>query len=230
MSSLGQPTNDKIFLGIVGGKLVQTVPEGTPNAVRREWEAGGKTGVKWELQHDNITGKIEEISFYEGEKDGRKFVNLSIRFDKTGDKYPVLSVGTTSKYAEDLMKKLPNINKKEDVKIRPFSYIPDGKDKPVSGVEVKQQDGTGQFNKKITNFFWDANALVEGKDKKGKSVNGMPTPTVEELENSDWEMFYKRVNRFLTKYTRENIVTKTQSFTPPQMPARNEINPDDIPF
>lgn len=239
MSTIGTVENSKIFLGIAGGKIVQTVPEGTPGAVKREWEAGGRKGVKFELQHDNITGTIEEVYFYEGESDGRKFTSLNIKFDKgENGKYPVLTISPTTKYGQDLMKKLPGVNFREDVKIRPFKFIPDGEDREVTGVEIKQRDGTGQFNKKINNFFWDA------IKKTGK--NGLPSPTDEEKENSDWEMYYKRVDRFLVKHTKEVVCSKfvkqegalidsakkaVNEFDAPKKVAYpEEIRPEDIPF
>ena len=50
----------KPFLRIVGGNIVQEVPEGTEGAKLREYETpSGKTGKKWELNFINWTGKVE---------------------------------------------------------------------------------------------------------------------------------------------------------------------------
>jgi hypothetical protein len=226
MSSLNSSEVENIYLSIVQGKISEKVGEGAPGAVRREWEAGGKKGVKWEKIYEDMQGFIEEVSFYEGEHDGRKFVQLQLKFDKQANgMHPVLAMGTTTKYAEDVMKKLPLIDFGMEVKIRPFNFIDPVKDKPVTGVSIYQQDGMGKFEKKIGNFFYD----TEGK----KAKNGMVEPTDEEKDNSDWEMYYKKVNRFLTKYTRENIVPKfplnEAKKVAPAYP-KQEIDAEEIPF
>ena len=56
MSKTETSSSNKQYLSIVQGSLRQSVPEGTPEAVRREWEAGGDKGVKHEIVFKAITG------------------------------------------------------------------------------------------------------------------------------------------------------------------------------
>jgi hypothetical protein len=73
MSKPEHDTSNKLYLSIVQGSLKQSVPEGTPGAVRREWEAGGEKGVKFEIPYKAYTGRITNVYFYDGESNGRKF-------------------------------------------------------------------------------------------------------------------------------------------------------------
>lgn len=235
MSNLETRSNNNLYLSIVQGSLRQAVPEGTPNAVRREWEAGGKKGVKWEIEYNAIVGKIVNVDFYQGEKDGKKFTNLNLTLDEVEGKYPVISVGVKTRYASDLMKKLPKVDFMEEVRIRPYSFQPEGEDKNVTGVEITQRDNTGNFNKKVSNFF------VKKEGDKWVATNGFPEPDEETRQSGEWEDYYRQVAKFLMGYTKQNITTK---FNETKMPKsyeaehkndstdypEEEINPDDIPF
>lgn len=223
MASLEAQTSNKKFLSIAQGSIRETVPEGTPNAVRRDWEAGGQKGTKWELVYDNITGRITSVDFFDGEtKEGRKFSNINITFDEMNGKVPVLSVGLSTRYATDLLKKLPNVDFKEEVRLRPYSFIPDGEDKEKTGVSITQIDHTGNFGKKIVNFFH------KKEGDKWVAVNGYPEPTDE--DRSDWKFYYMKAERFLVQYTKANIVPKFAVAEAAIEYPEEVINPEDVPF
>jgi hypothetical protein len=229
MSKLEQNQTDRIYLSIVQGSLRQVVPEGTPDAVVRKWEAGGQTGIKHELVHRAITGKIVGVSFYEGETGGRKFQNINLSFDADeGKKTPVISTGTGTRYCRDILKKLPNIDFNEEVKIRPFAFTPEGEDKEVIGVEILQRDGRGEFAKKIQSYFHKKDG------DKTISINGYPTPEgkTEDYTQEDWQIFGNQVKKFLVQYTREKICPKFFVSEKIDKPLGvDEIsNPDAIPW
>lgn len=241
MSQLEQSSNNSVYLSIVQGSLRQQVPEGTTGAVRREWEAGGRKGVKHELIYKNAVGKIAEVSFYEGESEGRKFSTLNIRLDEQEDgKTPVITTGIESRYAQDFLKKLPNVDLEEQVKILPYSFIPDGEEKEKTGVSILQQSSTGNFDKKIKNYFWD--------EKTNKAAHGFPVPDKSSgFDSDDWKVYFTQVKKFLVTYTRENVLPKfdgdplANEFAKPlgELSGTVEqetgevsgtINPEDIPF
>lgn len=226
MAELKSSTSDKKFLKIAEGKIREKVPEGTQGAIARTWEAGGKSGTTHEFVFDEITGRITNVSFYEGEHEGKKFTSLNIELDKIDGKTPVLSVGLDSKYAGDAMKKLPNVDFNEEVKIRPFSFIPDGEEKPVVGMEFKQRDGLGQFEKKIHNFF----GKKEGE--KWVPANGFPVPEgdVALYSSDDWKIFYLGVKKFLVNYTKEHICSKFEVADEGIKYPDEDIKPEDIGF
>jgi hypothetical protein len=223
MATRERAENDKVFLKIVDGTLRQSVPEGTQNAVMREWQAGGKTGVLWELIDKAVRGRIVDVSFYEGEHDGKKFQSLNVTLDREdeNDKYVVITTGIDTRYAQDILKKLPNVDFGEEVRIRPYSYIPNGKEKASTGVELTQQDAvTGQFTKKIESFF-------DGyeKDKKqffGKNGFPMPEGDTHEYDSDDWKSYFIRVKKFLVTYTRQHIIPKFAKGAAVEAPTSTE--------
>ena len=217
MSNLERQNLNKIFLGIVEGSLRQTVKQGVEGAVMRNWEAGGKSGTKWELAYPAVSGHVKNISFYDGEHDGKKYTNLQIEFDENENgNSPIVSVGARTRYAEDIMMKLPNINFEEEVRLRPFSFVPEGEDRAVTGVEVLQRSGTGNFDKKIDKKFT--------KDKP----NGMPEPSDD--ERNDWTLYFRRRNNWLRQYTTEKICSKFIDDIPRIKSDAPEIDPRDSPF
>lgn len=222
MASLEAATNDKKYLSIVDGSIREKVAEGTPNAIRREWEAGGEKGVKFELIYKQITGRIVGVEFYDGESGGRKFRNLNLRFEEIDGKTPILSVGLSTRYATDLLKKLPNIDLKEEVLLRPYSFTPDGEEKEKVGVEIKQRDYTGNFEKKITNFFH------KKEGEKWVEANGYPAPTDEDRE--DWKFYYLKAGKFLEGYTKQHIIPQFEGEVAATEYPAEEIDPESIPF
>lgn len=223
MATRERAENDKVYLTIVDGTLRETVTETTPGAVRRDWEAGGKKGTKWEIIDRAIKGTIIDVSIYEGEYEGKKFTTLNIVLDRDNEneKYPVVTTTIEGRYAQDILKKLPNLDFTEEVRIRPYSYIPEGKDKPTKGVELTQRDPvTGQFDKKVESFF-------DGYDKDKKQFfgkNGFPMPegNVAEYDSDDWKSYFIRVKKFLVSYTRQHIIPKFAKDAPVEAPASTD--------
>jgi hypothetical protein len=239
MSQAETKSSNKLYLSIVQGTLRQSVPEGTKGSVPREWEAGGKKGTKFEIVYNAFTGFITDVSFFDGESDGRKFTNLNIVLDANEDgKKPVISVGVSTRYASDILKKLPNVDFSQEVRIRPYAFTPDGEDKTVTGVEITQRDRSGEFTRKVDSFF-------HAKGGAGKTIvkNGFPIPEGEtrEYTSDDWQAFYVQVRRFLVNYTKEHVSPKfangakaAEAHDEPALSGieypKDDINPDDIPF
>lgn len=194
---------NKIYLKIVEGSLRQKVQEGHPEAVKRDWVAGGESGAVWEIPSKAAYGRITDVSFYEGEKDGRRFTTLNIALDESEDgKTPIITAGVDTKYAQDILKKLPNVDLSQEVRIRPYSYMKEGDDRNTVGVEITQRDQAEQFTKKIGDFFYD----FETKESK----HGYPTPPKErtEMTNKDWRRYFEDANDFVVEYVKEHIVSK----------------------
>lgn len=194
---------NKMYLKVVDGGLRQKSQEGIPEAIRREWTAGGESGVVWEIPYKAIIGKITDLSFYEGEKEGRKFTTLNITLDENEDgKTPVITAGIDTKYAQEILKKLPNIKLDQEVRIRPYSYLKEGNDKNTVGVEITHRDNMGNFTLKVNDFFYDW--------EKREEKNGYPKPPKEkeEMTSKDWRRYFEDANDFVGEYIKEKIIPK----------------------
>lgn len=197
--------------------------------VRKFEDSTGKEGTKHEIIHEAITGKITKIEFVDTDYGSLLQVTVS---DFPED--IVLSMSTSMPFAEDFMRKLPNIDLKEDVVIKPYSFVPEGKDKSLKGVTILQK------GEKIANHFYD------GKE----NCNGMPKPDgdTKKFSSDDWKIHFLQVRKFLINNTKE-FASKAVFTAPvsPQVkvqdevealahqmnasyPTEESINPEDIPF
>lgn len=203
------------FISILSsdGTIRKEVPEGSEGSVRREFEKkDGTKGVKFEEIFQFVEGMIEEIGFYEG--DFGKLLQVTI--DGL-----TLSIPTSQPYAEDLMKKIPNIDMSKPVKLTPY-FIDDGKGKTKKGISVTQ--GTD----KIKNYFYDETTKT--------NINGFPSPTGNEKGNKDlWKVYFITARVFLEKYITDNFVKKSveaPSWGTPEKAEKDfdDITADDIKF
>ena len=160
------------------GSLRQNVEEGTPGAVRRDWEApGGKTGTKWELVYNGLSGMVEGISIHDGDY-GK---NILVKFDDG----IILSLSTTTNYGEDFMQKINNIDFGRTVTIKPYAFENE-KGKTLKGVTILQ-DG-----EKVVNYYADPLNNV--------ALHGYPEPSKKCKEKGDkdlWKAFFAEARVFL---------------------------------
>lgn len=186
-----------IYLNILmsDGTFRQTVTEDTPGAVRRDWQSkDGKTsGTKWEKIYPAVDGTISGITFYEGEY-GK---NLVITLDDGDERY-VLSIKSDSPYAEDLMKKIPNIAIADKVKFSPYSFE-DEKGKLRRGITVEQN------GKKVQSYFYDFHTK--------KACNGYPefvykvdrkTGKKKDVSTEEWKIYFASARLWLIEYIEEH--------------------------
>lgn len=192
---------------LADGKIRVPAEEGAVGAVKREYETSdGKSGVKWEMVYDKIDGLITGISFFEGDF-GKQ---LQIEIDGI-----TLSMNVASNFAEDLMKKLPNVDLSKPVELSPYNFTND-KGKSNKGISVIQ-DG-----EKIFNYFWDVN--------EQKLSNGYPElpEGYQKFDSDDWKAYFIGARKFLIKYVEENIMPSLAIASLPDM--GDDIKAEDIPM
>ena len=217
--------NKKFISVLSDGKFHQTVPEGTPGSIKREYEdkQGGKHS-KIELVFDEASGYISKIYFNDNEY-GK---TLNIELDGDG----VISLNTQSNFADDFMKKLPNVKLDQSVILAPYSFEDDNK-RNRRGITI-YQNGI-----KVESAFWDS----EKKEPKGDLPKA--EGDTKEYDTDDWKMHFMRVRKFLVSNT-EKIAGNMGSFIKPRTVSESrkqgevptgdieypeeDINPDDIPF
>jgi hypothetical protein len=221
--------SSKTYYTIVDGTFRTKVEETHPQAKKREVEMeDGSKKIKWERVVGALVGKIENIFIQDGTYG--KTVNITLDKDSDG-KAPAIQLGIdTGRYGVDFLKKLPNIDLSQDVMFRPFSFTPEGEDKKIQGLEIKQGES------KIDNFFWDT--------KNKKPLNGYPelVKKTADMDKDDWKIHFLTANKHIVSYANTHILPKFRAQEVPaaikrpkeeSMPIEyptEEINPEDIPF
>lgn len=208
----------KFFSVLADGKFHHAVEENHPGAVKREYETSdGKTGVKWDIIADSISGLIESITIREGAF-GKQ---LQIYFSKGEDEPVVVSLSLNSNYAEDFLKKLPNVKRDVEVTVVPYSFE-DEKGKNKKGMTVYQED------EKVTGYYHE---LVDKGDKKVlKAINGYPEVPKEAFsktkpwDSDDWKMFFTQARKFLVSELEKNPLYRD----PKAVPTEAEAELDEI--
>ena len=176
--------NDFSYLTIVGGKMVEKVEEGTPWAVKREYETSdGNKWVKFELQYKNLDWIIADVEFKDWD-----FGEQCIIILQDWSNLDKLTLNTDSRYFADFAKKLPNIKLAEKVTINPFDFETNWK--RLTGLSIKQDW------EKIENYYWDGT----------KAINGMPEVSKAEAkkyDKDDWKSFFIKVKKFLKQKVKD---------------------------
>jgi hypothetical protein len=195
------------------GKVHVTSTENDSLAVKREYENKDKQkAIKYERVYNGLKGMINNIEFYEG--DFGKMINVSIA-DDGDEENTILSMSLATNFADDFMKKLPNINLAEPITLIPYAFTADnGKDK--KGVTILQQG-----RKKILNFFYDPITKV--------NINGFPTPEGDRktYDKDMWKIYFMQCRKFLQNYIETNILPKLGGVSQAEE-ADNAYTPEDI--
>jgi len=179
-----------------------------PEAIRREYTnpKTGEEGVAYERAFKALYGVISDVSFHENAlKDGTvlRSLNISLGEDDNGVSQ-IVSIPVDSRFATDFMKRLPNIKLSEEVRLMPYDFEPKEGARQV-GISIMHKDSADNFTEKVENTFFTKMEEIDGK-KVYTNLHGFPEATEEDA--SDWAFYFKGVNKFLVKYTKENIIPK----------------------
>ncbi len=202
---------------ISDGSIRVQVDKETPGAKLREGDLkDGTHFAKYEMVYNEISGKIQNIEFVDSDY-GK---NIKITIDG-GDELPIiLFLSTASNFGEDFMKKLPNINLKEEVTIKPYSMEVKGKNR--KGVSIIQD------KEKVQPFFIKVN-----DDKSVEYLHEMPSPG-DIKDKDDWKIYFMTVRKFLINYIENNIISTFSKepedtfFDGAEIVDEGEIKVDDI--
>lgn len=204
----------------------------------------GEEGVAYERAFASLNGIIEDIQFTENslaDKTILRSININLGTDDDGVAQ-VISLPQDSRFAADFLRKLPNIKLNEEVRFAPHDYEKEGRRKVGIYIDHRNPE-TERFDVNVLDYF------TKFEEKDGKwivtNLHGMPDATEDDKE--DWPFYFKKVEKFLINYTKENILPKfagERHLTANEVaPTNNEIdsmdnypeskdtiNPDDIPF
>lgn len=178
------------FAIIIGdGSIRVQAQETDEGAILRKYKTQeGVEKEKWEMKYKSLDGIIEQIKIV----DSQFGKNLQIKIDGI-----YLSLGISSNFASDIMKKLPNINLEKKIEFCPYSFT-DKTGKLRKGVTVLQDEN------KIENFFYDM--------KEKKALYDFPEfpKDYKKFDSEDWKAYFIGVSKFLQKYLTENIIPKVE--------------------
>jgi len=201
MGFVENENKNKTYAYVLSDGLIRVKSEeGVEKAIKRDYETPtGDKGTKWELVYAKLEGFINRIGFKDNEF-GKflevDFRNSAIELDPD-EKISCLSLDVTNSFAQDLMKKLPNVNLEGFVSLVPYSLESKKTGKTLKGITVYQD------NKKIEGFFYDKIEKV--------NINGFPEVDQEKAktyDKDDWKIYFLSVKKFLVKYTEDNIIPK----------------------
>jgi len=208
---------ERTFANIISdGTIRVKAQEGDPLAVRRDIKLpDGTEMTKFERVYHELSGFIHYISFKEGDYGKQLIIAI-----KDGDFNINLSMSMQSNYAEDLLKKLPNVDVNKEIVLSPYSFE-DDKKKLRRGVTV-MQDG-----EKLKSYF---------HDEKNNPINGFVEfeKDWKTYDKEDWKMHFIKTRKFLQQFTEEKIIplldfkNDDTQFEP--APDENDIKLENVEF
>lgn len=191
------------YLNIIQGSFRQKVDPETDGAVRREYETStGQKGVKHELVFKSVSGNVTSLIIVDtdfGEQ-------LQLELDGEG----VVSVGVSTRYFQDLAKKLVGADLTKSLTLTPFDFTTDD-EKRMVGVTIEQDD------KKLKNIYWDEKAKAPVKEFP------KPEGDTSKYNSRKWKAFYATVDEFLI----EALKKKAQEIPEPKEEPASEIPQSD---
>jgi len=174
--------NNKKFLRVVGGNLVESSNEKNPESVRREFtDKKGVTKVYYDIPYKNVSGKLQKLKL----RDTNFGEILDVVFEEE-----IVSLGLNSRFFQQFMQKIPNADLNEKIMLSPYDFK-DSKEKQIKGLTISQKSG------KLENFYYD-------KETK-QTINGFPKPEGEPKAYSkdDWKLYFLLVTKFLKNKVEE---------------------------
>lgn len=215
-------SSPRIFLTVGFGKIrqkslenKQKVDANTPNAVKRLKKDNTES---WALEHDFVSGTIENIFYKEDQQYGNSF---EVVICDMGALYQ-LSLQEESRFWIDFMKKLPNVDLSKDIKITAYDFT-DREGKHRAGISLLQNE------QKIQSYY-------ETKSQSGTwtILHGFPASEGVNFKDKDeLKVYFIQVKKFLRnefnrlfsgKFQKHEEKSDTNDEYTPSVPD------DDLPF
>lgn len=199
MGLLQSEANGRLLYVLSDGKLREQVPEGTEGATLRivKDDAGNVKAEKWEVTYPGIKGFITGVTTYTGDYG----TNVNVMIKDANDEEFMLSLKASSKYGEDFLHKLPNVDFTKEITIKPYDFEKDGRRN--TGVSLTQDDV------KLKNAF---NVYDTGKKEWKTLVKDYPQPDekTKEKGGEKWTIFFAMRRDWLIDHlTEKGLITES---------------------
>jgi len=207
MGLLEREDKGRLLYVLADGKLREQVDETTEGAARRvvKDDDGTVKAEKWELTYPGIKGFITGVTLYEGDYG----TNINIAVKDSNDEEFTLSLKAASKFGEDFLHKLPNVDFTKEITIKPYDFEKDGRRN--SGVSLEQDE------QKLTNAF---NVYDKDTGEWQTLVDGYPQPDAKTKEKGGdkWKIFFAQRRDWLIEHlTEKGLITEAA-----QKPSEDE--------
>ncbi len=184
-------SEERTYLNVSYGKLRQRAKEGQEKAKSRTLEDGT---VIWEKVYNFLEGIIDKIFMKTHEEYGNSWLILM----SDGEEKFSIQVSENSRYGDDLLKKIPNLNYGRGYKITPYDFEADGKRK--CGISIK----TLQSDLSVISYYH-----TFGKNPDGSAsvtaTNGFLEYDGNWKDKDEVKIYFMRVRKFLREKSLEYL-------------------------
>jgi len=205
---LGQSSNH-IYLHVISGRIHQRVPSSTEKAVERTLKDGK---VVHELIYTFVEGLLSNIELNEGDYGKQWIFHI-----EDGKESYALQVSEASGYGDDLLTKIPALEKNNTYRFIPYEYTK--KDKKRTGVKIQKGDDI------ITSCYHKFTQEQDGWKVETTDPN-YPKPEKDKMDSEEWKIYFMRVR----KYLREKALGYLSSWDGFKPEPVLEQADDDLPF
>lgn len=226
----------KVYLQLefMSGKVFEYSKEPQEGYVEFTSSKGNKSYRKY---HQGITGELDSVSIRDTNfgqelsislksEDSQMYLNFALKDQKDF---------VDSNYAEDLISKLPNLEKGRTYTVNPFRFTPEGEKYDRTGVSIKQGDlkierafTNSYINKEGVKVEGDIPAVVWKKDATGKNK---PSAASKEVRSDRFlEILTEQAERL--KWTSSNTTSTPAQETKATAVASTTatVDLDELPF
>lgn len=194
----------KKYLTVAYGKLRIKAEPNEAGAVKREFE--GRSS--WAFEYSAIEGVITSIYYKESKEFGNSY-EVTIN---DGEELYNISLREDSRYCQDFLCKLPNLNFSQPLKITPYSMEVEN-NKIIHGISIRQD------NVKIQNAF-----VEYDKDHDNKRIYklGYPEPKSLNLSDKEYKIYLIEIQLFLSDYVKNKIIPELKSMYVTEVDKKDE--------
>lgn len=209
-------SSSTLFLNVGYGRLRKKCKAETPGAVERKTKDGEST---WALEYRYVEGILDSVFPREHEEFGRSWV---VRILDGKESYSI-QISEDSRYANDFLKRLPNLRKNQVIKIMPYDFT-DDKGKRKVGLKI-----TGPGEERIENYYQEF--IQEGDKFSVINKHGYPEYGGDRKDKDELKIYFIKVTKFLREQSIHFIENQFQEISDTQREEFQEGPPeDDLPF
>jgi hypothetical protein len=214
-----QEVSHKQYLSVGFGRIRKKCNPDDPKAIERMTQKGEKT---YAIEYKSIEGVLEDITFRDDPQYGKSW-SIHIR---DIDQVFCVQIPEQSRYATDLLKKIPNLHRGMKYKFTPYDYEKNRKRKV--GLAIDSTTG------KIESFY----QKFTGNEAEGWKVENLheyPTYDGDPKDEDELKIYFTRTTKFLRikafayLESHEFTVIPTEEISP-EVEKEKESDDDGLPF